>query len=50
MNLSAPRKTFEDEETTEEEARKEYQKLAERRVRLGLTLAKIGEEAKDRNH
>lgn len=39
-------KTFEDEETTEEEARKEYQKLAERRVRLGLTLAKIGEEAK----
>ncbi len=39
-------KTFEDEETTEEEARKEYQKLAERRVRLGLTLAKIGEDAK----
>ncbi len=39
-------KTFEDEETTEEKAREEYQKLAERRVRLGLTLAKIGEEAK----
>ncbi|MGB7288326.1 MAG: trigger factor, partial [Salaquimonas sp.] len=39
-------KTFEDEETTEDEARKEYQKLAERRVRLGLTLAKIGEDAK----
>lgn len=39
-------KTFEDEETTEDEAKKEYQKLAERRVRLGLTLAKIGEEAK----
>lgn len=39
-------KTFEDEDTTEEEARAEYQKLAERRVRLGLTLAKIGEEAK----
>lgn len=38
-------KTFEDEDTTEEEARAEYQKLAERRVRLGLTLAKIGEEA-----
>jgi trigger factor len=39
-------KTFEDEETTEEDARKEYMKLAERRVRLGLTLAHIGEEAK----
>ena len=44
--LERAKKTFEDEETTEEEARKEYQKLAERRVRLGLTLAKIGEEAK----
>ena len=39
-------KSFEDEETTEEEARGEYQKLAERRVRLGLALAQIGEEAK----
>jgi len=39
-------KTFEDEDTTEEKARKEYMKLAERRVRLGLTLAHIGEEAK----
>ena len=39
-------KSFEDEETTEEEARAEYQKLAERRVRLGLALAQIGEEAK----
>ncbi|MCB1386367.1 MAG: trigger factor [Nitratireductor sp.] len=39
-------KTFEDEETTEDEARAEYQKLAERRVRLGLALARIGEDAK----
>ena len=38
-------KTFEDEDTTEEAAREEYRKLAERRVRLGLVLSKIGEEA-----
>lgn len=38
-------KTFEDEDTTEEKAREEYQKLAERRVKLGLTLAQIGEKA-----
>ncbi|KFB09897.1 trigger factor [Nitratireductor basaltis] len=37
-------RTFEDEDTTEEEAREEYQRLAERRVRLGLVLAQIGEE------
>ncbi|MCB1492301.1 MAG: trigger factor, partial [Rhodobiaceae bacterium] len=38
-------KTFEDEGTTEEAAREDYRKLAERRVRLGLVLSKIGEEA-----
>lgn len=38
-------RTFADEETTEEEARAEYTKLAERRVRLGLVLAEIGEKA-----
>lgn len=38
-------KTFEDEETTEEEARAEYEKLAERRVRLGLVLSELGEKA-----
>jgi trigger factor len=37
-------KTFEDEDTTEEKAREEYQRLAERRVRLGLLLATIGEK------
>jgi trigger factor len=38
-------RTFADEETTEEEARAEYMRLAERRVRLGLVLAEIGEQA-----
>ncbi len=38
-------RTFADEDTTEEEAREEYQRLAERRVRLGLVLAEIGEKA-----
>jgi len=38
-------KTFEDEDTTEDKAKKEYQELAERRVRLGLVLADIGEKA-----
>jgi trigger factor len=38
-------KTFEDESTTEEEAKAEYQKIAERRVRLGLVLAQIGEKS-----
>ena len=38
-------RTFKDEGTTEAKAKKEYQKLAERRVRLGLVLADIGEKA-----
>ena len=45
-DLEQAGKTFKDEDTTEAKARKEYQKLAERRVRLGLVLADIGEEAK----
>ncbi|MBB4347883.1 MULTISPECIES: trigger factor [Rhizobiaceae] len=44
-DLAQSGKTFEDEETTEEEARAEYRKLAERRVRLGLVLSEIGEKA-----
>jgi len=36
-------KTFEDMETTEEAERERNQKLAERRVRLGLVLAEIGQ-------
>ena len=39
-------KTFADEGSTEDEARAEYRKIAERRVRLGLVLAEIGEGAK----
>lgn len=38
-------KSFEDEDTTEEKAREEYRTLSERRVRLGLVLANIGEKA-----
>ncbi len=39
-------KSFEDEGTTEEAARTDYMKIAERRVRLGLVLAQVGEDAK----
>ena len=39
-------KTFADEDTTEEAARDEYRKIADRRVRLGLVLSEIGEKNK----
>ncbi|MCP3466012.1 MULTISPECIES: trigger factor [unclassified Bradyrhizobium] len=39
-------KTFADEDTTEEKARDEYRKIADRRVRLGLVLSEIGEKNK----
>lgn len=38
-------RTFADEETTEEAAKEDYRKLAERRVRLGLVLSEIGQKA-----
>ncbi len=38
-------KSFADENTTEEAARADYRKIAERRVRLGLLLAEVGEKA-----
>jgi trigger factor len=41
-DLEAQKKTFADENTTEEAARAEYRGIAERRVRLGLVLAEIG--------
>ncbi|MAW87445.1 MAG: trigger factor [Phyllobacteriaceae bacterium] len=44
-DLQRAGKTFADEDTTEEEAREEYMRLAERRVRLGLVLSEIGEKA-----
>jgi trigger factor len=39
-------KTFADEDTTEEAAREEYRRIADRRVRLGLVLSEIGERNK----
>lgn len=39
-------KTFADEDTTEDKARDEYRKIADRRVRLGLVLSEIGEKNK----
>jgi trigger factor len=44
-DLETAGRTFADEDTTEEEARAEYMRLAERRVRLGLVLAEIGDKA-----
>jgi trigger factor len=41
--LQAQKRTFADEDTTEEKAKAEYRAIAERRVRLGLVLAEIGE-------
>jgi trigger factor len=45
-DMKEANKSFADENTTEDEARAEYRKIAERRVRLGLVLAEIGEQAK----
>jgi trigger factor len=39
-------KTFADEDTTEQAAKEEYRKIADRRVRLGLVLSEIGEKNK----
>src|SRR4051812_16527361 len=39
-------KSFADEGTTEEAAKEEYHKIADRRVRLGLVLSEIGEKNK----
>ena len=44
-DLKNNNKTFADEDTTEEAAREEYRRIAERRVRLGLVLAEVGEKA-----
>jgi len=43
-DLKSQSRTFEDEGTTEEKAREEYRGIADRRVRLGLVLAEIGEK------
>ncbi|HYF54066.1 MAG TPA: trigger factor [Salinarimonas sp.] len=44
-DLKNNNRSFADEGTTEEEASAEYRRIAERRVRLGLVLAQIGETA-----
>jgi trigger factor len=43
-DLKQQNRTFADEGTTEEKARAEYRAIAERRVRLGLVIAEIGEK------
>ncbi len=43
-DLKAQGRSFADEGTTEDEARAEYRAIAERRVRLGLVIAEIGEK------
>jgi trigger factor len=42
---TAAGRSFADEDTTEEAARADYRKIAERRVRLGLLLAEVGTKA-----
>jgi trigger factor len=41
-DLEQSKRTFEDEGTTEEKAKAEYQDIAARRVRLGLILSEVG--------
>jgi trigger factor len=43
-DLKQQGRTFADEGTTEEKAKGEYRTISERRVRLGLVLAEIGEK------
>ena len=43
-DLKSQNRTFEQESTTEEKAREEYRGIADRRVRLGLVLAEIGDK------
>lgn len=42
-DLQAQGRSFSDEGTSEDDAKAEYRKIAERRVRLGLVLSEIGE-------
>ncbi|MCF6326699.1 MAG: trigger factor [Devosiaceae bacterium] len=46
QELEQHKKTFEDEGSTEEESREQYHSIAERRVRLGLVVAEVGNENK----
>lgn len=42
--MARAKKSFEDEGTSEDDARKEYRTISERRVRLGLVLGTLGEK------
>jgi trigger factor len=44
--MKSANRSFTDDDTTEDKAREEYQKIADRRVRLGLVLSEIGEKNK----
>ncbi len=44
QSMEEAKKTFEDEGKTEDGAREEYKKIADRRVRLGLVIGEIGEK------
>ncbi len=44
QELEQHNQTFADENTTEEEARAQYRSIAERRVRLGLVVAEVGNQ------
>ncbi|MEO9168413.1 MAG: trigger factor [Aestuariivirga sp.] len=46
QEMQKANKSFADENTTEEKARADYHKIAERRVRLGLVLGTIGDKEK----
>lgn len=54
QELEQNKKTFKDEGTTEAKAKKQYQEIAERRVRLGLVVAEVGNinkiEVSDEEH
>jgi trigger factor len=45
-SLKEANKTFEDEGKTEESAKAEYRKIAQRRVRLGLVIGEVGDKNK----
>lgn len=46
QGMESAKRTFADEGKTEEQARDEYRKIAERRVRLGLVVGEIGDKNK----
>ena len=49
-DLQTQGRTFTDEGTSEDDAKAEYRKIAERRVRLGLVLSEIGEQQQHQGH